>query len=785
MKRLTILLSLSVVGCSKCHSPTEAAAPAPAPAKEPTEARVQLGTLTTVIPARIKPTAFSSEPLKFAPVKAVADPVPLKPKSDPAWKHFNQLFAAKATADALAANGVAVDANTAFDEFFQLYEQNRYRPLLISSVEQNGPDDFVIKRHFLSAVPSVVTPDVVLHNLHLFFDYALATAEEQTLAKEAASLVGLLAEETKRQRSSLQGTPWADAASDNLVFIEVARYFFGAVSLRLPEPASDDFGSVGADTAEQIDAFAALLGRSVDERLDPSLPDGVKAKVRTEVARILAAKERVPLTIFESTLKEDYTQYKPRGHYVKTTGLQAYFRGMMWLSRAMMSVSADRPVQSAVLLTLAVSPKDTLTRWQKLSDTIGFLVGPPDDLSVVELFPALAKAAELGPLTEPASFAALKVELAKLRPPKIQSARTERVSGPSLDSQKALHFFPQRAVIDAELLQGLVDPQVPTKNQIDALEIPAVLGSTLARSLVTAAKLDAFDGYAAQQKKLEAELPRTLAQRSTEDFAAGWLAALGPLITAAPPESPRFMLGDAFARLSLSTYLASYAELKHDTVLYAKQALAEMGGPGFEDTEESIDKRGYVVPEVELYARVTSLLSRLRTGLGTRGLFPQSLTKSWTAFEELSGRLEAISRKELAGEPLGPEDYHLIEFIGGDLEHFWEDTLIVRPSSDRWMLLRDNNTRIVADIFTGPAGVHHVASGYVHPVYVAFPRDGKIAIGRGAVLSFYQLTVGDRLTDQQWRERLSSEHRPPLPDWTRPVFISEPEKPLHFPQPDE
>jgi len=59
-----------------------------------------------------------------------------------------------------------------------------------------------------------LTPDVVLHNLHLFFDYALATAEEQTLAKEAAALVGILSAETRRQGAALQGTPWAEAASD-------------------------------------------------------------------------------------------------------------------------------------------------------------------------------------------------------------------------------------------------------------------------------------------------------------------------------------------------------------------------------------------------------------------------------------------------------------------------------------------------------------------------------------------------------------------------------------------
>jgi hypothetical protein len=355
----------------------------------------------------------------------------------------------------------------------------------------------------------------------------------------------------------------------------------------------------------------------------------------------------------------------------------------------------------------------------------------------------------------------------------VQSVRTGQEAGPALATQRAFHFFSQRAVIDAVLLQGLVDPQVPGKNFVRALEVPEVFGSQVAGAALAPEKLaEQFAAWQPRRDALAASLGAELQSRQGREFTAGWLAALQPLLEGKATRGPRFMQTGAFATLRLSTWLANYAELKHDTVLYAKQGAAEMGGPGFEDTEETIDDRGYVVPEVDVYARVGFLLANLRTGLRQRGLFPEGLAEAWLRFEKLTAALETISRKELEGKPLTTEEYHLIKFIGGDLEHFWEETLIVHPEMERWMLLKDNNTRIIADLFTGPAGITHVASGWVHPVYLAFPRDGKIAIGRGAVLSFYEVTSKERLTDQSWRTKLGEE-RPPLPAWTRPVFVQD------------
>ena len=45
----------------------------------------------------------------------------------------------------------------------------------------------------------------------------------------------------------------------------------------------------------------------------------------------------------------------------------------------------------------------------------------------------------------------------------------------------------------------------------------------------------------------------------------------------APEKAPYFMQQTGYEDKNLNTYLGNYTELKHDTLLYTKQAYAEMG----------------------------------------------------------------------------------------------------------------------------------------------------------------------------------------------------------------
>ena len=72
-----------------------------------------------------------------------------------------------------------------------------------------------------------------------------------------------------------------------------------------------------------------------------------------------------------------------------------------------------------------------------------------------------------------------------------------------------------------------------------------------------------------------------------------------------------FMQNEEWAKKNLECFAGSYTELKHDTVLYSKQVMAEMGG----GMEEEPDDRGYVEPEPVVYERFASLAEQTAQGL--------------------------------------------------------------------------------------------------------------------------------------------------------------------------
>ena len=77
-----------------------------------------------------------------------------------------------------------------------------------------------------------------------------------------------------------------------------------------------------------------------------------------------------------------------------------------------------------------------------------------------------------------------------------------------------------------------------------------------------------------------------------------------------------FMQSEEWAKKDLECFAGSFTELKHDTVLYSKQVIAEMGGDYWEES----DARGYVQPEPLIYERFMHLASQTAKGLESLGM---------------------------------------------------------------------------------------------------------------------------------------------------------------------
>ncbi len=675
----------------------------------------------------------------------------------PQADHFKVLLDTAEMRDRLIENHFMVDGARGYNEFFQLYEHNRY--YLVKSREAETEEGYpVIYETWLQGIPSVITPDVILHNFHLFFGYLLANVEMEFFLPTLTELTNSLYEYTKELYNNYKGTAYEAALEDNLVFLYIGKVILAE---------TDEEETVS--TEWRLDAII----------WDDFLGEPLREKIRQEYQRVLEANTKAKPDIFDypEVFREDYSQYKPRGHYTKHFNLKKYFKTMMWYGRILLSFKSEQAVRSALMLSLALhNAEHALVQWSSLFDPITFLVGNPDDITVYELTPLIEKHFGSHPTPENVlkqeTFRAFMNDCAQLPPPQIQGIATMTETGPELADTLSYHLFSQRTVLDQVIFQQLVTPKVEGKMTITALELPAVLGNAEAQSLVNEKEFAMRQAYSTQFDTMVEKGPSLLDQEKDKTIFASWLNMIDPLLKIVDPGYPYFMQTDAYSYLRLNTYMASFAQLKHDTILYAKMGAAEMGGPEIIREDILLDDRGYVVPEVQVYYRIHQVLSKLKAGLESYQFFPPSLEESYTQFQQLTNQLVIMSKKILEGLPLSPEEYELIRFIGGDLEHFWDETLIAKDAyMDKTLALQANNSQMIADIFSMPSTVLEVATGFIHPIYVLFELDGKVRIGRGGVMSYYEFESEERLNDDQWREKLRDQNPQPHPEWTHHFLI--------------
>ena len=326
---------------------------------------------------------------------------------------------------------------------------------------------------------------------------------------------------------------------------------------------------------------------------------------------------------------------------------------------------------------------------------------------------------------------------------------------------KGFRFMGQRFTIDAAIMQQLVYRAVEENSAgeyrllPDTLDVPAALGSDLALQLLEEQGETEYSGYSENMAELRSFLGNATEASWTANLYSSWLYTLEPLLETKGEGYPSFMTSAEWGKKDLETFAGSFTELKHDTVLYAKQVMAEMGGGGVEE----IDDRGYVEPEPEVYRRFMLLAQQTAEGLERFGLIDSGDVENLGILEELARRLLAISNKELQNETLTDEEYDLIREYGGTLEHFWIEAVKDR-TDEEYVDPREFPASLVTDIATDPNGrVLQVATGRPAEILVIVPVDGQLRIASGMVYDFYQFEqpIGERLTDTEWRQMIGQE----------------------------
>ncbi|MFX1537520.1 MAG: DUF3160 domain-containing protein, partial [Promethearchaeota archaeon] len=264
--------------------------------------------------------------------------------------------------------------------------------------------------------------------------------------------------------------------------------------------------------------------------------------------------------------------------------------------------------------------------------------------------------------------------------------------------------------------------------------------------------------YSAQILMLREQFGNLTDYEWTQNLYWSWLYALFPLLAPATEGFPGFMLSDAWTDKALMTAMGSWAELRHDTILYAKQSYTPLGIPTMLE--------GYVEPYPELYSRLASLVRFLKDGLTARGLVLEGFNEKLAALAEIFDRLVEISIKELENKPLTQDDLSFINNAGYQISQIasYHD-----PNLDPWVSEADQRMAIIADVHTDPNSgkVLEVATGDPYVIYVIVQdQNGKLRLTRGGTFSYYEFTqpMTDRLSDEQWHELLDT-NPPDLPEW--------------------
>jgi hypothetical protein len=592
--------------------------------------------------------------------------------------------------------------------------------------------------------PVYVTTDSVLHIYHLLFDKILRDLEAAQFEPDARALTRACLLSAQSQYRQAQGGSLEESARRALAYFAVADALIDPNSVT-PSEVSD---IVAAELA-LINAHAGL--------------------------------EQSPLFDGIQSYQEDYSQYVPRGHYTLSEPLERYFRTMMWYGRINYPLKSLESTQIALLVVRAirqahVADEWALTLWSRIYEPTVFFVGRSDDLGLHEYGPLMDQIFGVDvPLEALADQDTLThfVSAARSLPlPQINSTWFPDWKDPAEDTQ-GFRFMGQRFVLDAYVFQELMSPKVGGPNNLRdlpiALDFFAALGSSEAMNLLSELGAPAFDNYNEQMSKLQNEIAALPANAWTQNLYWSWLHALRAVVEPRDGRYPAFMRTTAWARKQLHTALASWTELKHDTILYAKQATG--GGGGWAPEEYPF---GYVEPDPLTYARLLALTRQTHDGLASRGLLTGSAEVGLGSLDRFLSFLQRVAEDELAGRPLDQDDY---EILYNYSETLLSLTLLASAQADEQsnMLEERLQAAVVADVATGFERVLEEGVGRVFEIYVVVPdANGELHLAQGGVFSYYEFPwpAGNRLTDEAWREMLEAGQVPPPPSWTK-TFASD------------
>lgn len=538
--------------------------------------------------------------------------------------------------------------------------------------------------------------------------------------------------------------------------------------------------ALGADAAKDVDLYVAVALGLLEGTKPPPVAGASPAEIGGLIDKANAAAGAQEIVLFGVRREEDFSQFTPRGHYTDAPELTSYFKAMMWLGRTDFRLLETQPNGSQVFHrrqfdgALAISTLvsgDVLPSWQRLDQTIGAFVGESDNMRVDE-FPALLArlgVSDLGATRGLADDAiAAAIVAGNFGGQRISShIMINGMDQGTLPLSRNFLLLGQRYVLDSHVFSNVVYDRV-AKGSVkrmmpDPLDVTfAALGNNQAAALL-APQMQQYP-YAADLAAM-----RVLADDHGEPFWSAnlyntWLAALRALSRNGGAQSaPLEVAGtEAWGRRILNTQLASWAELRHDTILYAKQSYT--AGPACEFPDALVE------PSPEFFARLKAYaekgLAVIAALPSTNAIIAGAIRDHFVHLQSVADMLREMAEYQAQGKPFTAQHMAFINetvavqvVCGGASASGWYPKLFYGAgATDFSPTIADVHTQPKDEFGIDVGRVLHVGTGFARlMILTANTCNGPRAYA-GLVSSYFEEITEKykRLDDPTWEKRFGS-----------------------------
>lgn len=611
---------------------------------------------------------------------------------------------------------------------------------------------------FNKDLPVFLTSDAILYTLHLSYDAILAEIEKAYFEPKIKEIISGM-------RTSFDDlkTKYADSGIDvNLADVDL----YLAIAQSLID------GEKVPPTVATIESFNSVYNAIQEEKM-------VEMPLFSDDAR-----------------KLDFSQFTVRGHYIRES-LQNYFKTLMWLGRTELIIippkqgdvnigmekDTRRMAIDAILLSelLGLSGKKNL--YDEVDQLLSYFIGECDNLTIDEFLATLNKCniSRAEKLLSDSVFKSLTSELSVMPEAgqKIlsQIIITDVENPDTLQLPVSYFFFGQRFIVDSYVFGSVIYDKIFHNGQKikrmmpDPLDAMYALGNNDAAPLLKPELEKYFYTPHLQKMRYLLDSYETSFWRGT--MYNSWLNVLKQLNPDAYPEIeklPLFMRSAAWHQKKLNTQLASWSQLRHDNVLYAKQSYT----PGISCSYP----HGYVEPYPAFYDEIATLARTASEKLKNLSNIPRA-SYHFKRVAGLMDTLKTLAEKELAKQAFTQQDSAFMarmlvvdHMCGAPVTIGWYGDLIYDNS------FAEEADYTIVDVHTQPTdedggivgNVLHAGVGKINlGVFLAESPSAqyKPMAYAGPVVSYYQKIEDNfkRLTDEEWAKMVKKDSVPARPDW--------------------